>query len=153
MIVTLPVVIPVATPVLLMVAMVLLLLSQLPPVVVLLNVTLAPTHTADGPVMVPAEVGEPTFTTWVAVSVPQLLVTVYIIVSKPALMPPVTPVDSTTALPLVALHVPPAMPLLVKGMPEPIQTLPLPEITPASGNGLTVTLRVAAVAPQPVVTV
>jgi hypothetical protein len=73
--VTLPVVMPVTTPVLLTEAMVLLLLIHDPPVVVLLRVMELPVHTVVGPVMVPAEAGVPTLTMWAAESVPQLLVT------------------------------------------------------------------------------
>lgn len=143
---------PVATPVaLLMLAIVVLLLTHVPPVEVLVKVPLVPVQMVAGPDSVPAEVGEPTVTTKLETAVPQLLVTVYCMVSRPAVMPPTTPVLSASALPLVALHVPPVA-VVVSVMPEPTQTLPGPVIVPASGSGLTVTAAVAAVVPQAVVT-
>lgn len=150
--VTVPAVSPVAAPVeLLMEAMVLLLLIQLPPVEVLVKVPLVPVHNVAGPESVPADVGAPTVTTKLATDVPQLLVTVYCMVSIPAVIPPTTPVLSASALPLVALQVPPVA-VVERVIPEPTHTLPGPLMVPASGNGLTVTLAVAAVVPQAVVT-
>ena len=149
--VTLPVATPVTTPVLLMVAIVLLLLIHVPPAALLDKVILAATQTLTGPVIVPAEAGKPTVRVWVAMDVPQLLVTVYCMVSTPALIPPATPVERTMAVPLVALHVPP-LPVVVSGVPEPIHTVPEPEIVPAPGKGLTVTAVVAATVPQTEVT-
>ena len=143
---------PVATPVALLIeAMVVLLLIQVPPVEVLVSDTLALVQTVVGPEIVPAEVGAPTFTAKLATEVPQLLVTVYCTVSSPALMPPTVPVLKARAWPLVALQVPPET-VSERVMPEPTHTLPGPVIVPASGNGFTVTLAVAEVVPQPVVT-
>lgn len=149
---TVPVATPKAEPVALLIeAIVLLLLTQLPPVEVLVKVAEVPVQIVEGPESVPAEVGAPTFTTKEAVSAPQELAAIYLMVSRPAESPPTTPVESTVAWVLVALHVPP-VPVVVSVMPEPTHTLPGPVMVPASGSGFTVILVVAATVPQPVVT-
>ena len=66
---------PVTTPVLLTEAIPAALVLHVPPVVALLSVIEAPAHTAEGPVMVPAEAVRFTVTANVATSVPQPLVT------------------------------------------------------------------------------
>ena len=71
-------------------------------------------------------------------------------VSPPAETPVTTP-PTTVALALPVLHEPPKVPS-VKVMIEPIHTLELPEMVPALGNGLTVTVEVAVAVPQLLVT-
>ena len=52
----------------------------------------------------------------------------------------------------VLLHAPPIVASL-KPVVEPAHTVAVPVIVPADGNGLTVTVAVAAAVPQPLVTV
>ena len=71
----------------------------------------------------------------------------------PAATPVTTPVAST--LPTVGaelLHTPPDA-ALVSAVVEPAQTVPVPVIVPATGDGFTVTTAVAATVPQLFVTV
>ena len=68
---------PVTTPVVaLTVATEVLVLLQVPPVPVLVNVVIEPVHTNVVPLMVPAFESGLTVTAYVAVAVPQLVVTV-----------------------------------------------------------------------------
>lgn len=67
-----PFTIPVDAPT---VAIVLLLLLQVPPLTVEVSVAGVPVHTLDGPLMVPAVAPALTVTVVVATAVPQLLVT------------------------------------------------------------------------------
>jgi hypothetical protein len=97
--VTVPVVTPVTIPVLPMVATAVLLLLHTPPVTAFANVIVAPVQTVEGPVIVPALSEAPMFTVLVVTDVPQLLVTVYLIVSNPGLK------ADTTPLPLIAAMV------------------------------------------------
>ena len=149
--VTLPVVMPVTTPDELTVATVLLELIQVPPLTLGVRVMLLPVHTDEGPVRLPAGKDELTVTTMVAWALPQVLVTVYIIVSVPALIPPTRPELFTVAKPLVALQVPP-LTVGVRVMPEPMHTKLVPPRVPALGNGRMVVVAVATDVPQPVVT-
>ena len=73
----------------------------------------------------------------------------------------VVPSDKAVTLPdasteatdeAVLLQVPPVAPS-VKPIVEPLHIEPVPDIVPASGNGLTVNVCVAATVPQPFVTV
>ena len=102
----LPVTIPPVTDALLLLAL------QLPPVVPSVKVIVLPTHTLVVPVIVPAVRVAPTVTDSVVVAVPQLLLTVYFIVSVPALTAVTTPDVFMVAWLLVMLHVPP-LPLSV----------------------------------------
>ena len=149
--VTLPAVTPVTVPEPSTVAMVLLLLSQVPPLTVLVMAVVLPAHTTAVPERVPAEVGVPTLITKSATAVPHILLTVYIMVSRPEAIPPTTPVLSTRALPLLALQVPPLM-ASVRGVPALIHTLDEPVMVPASGSGLMVMLLIADAVPQLLVT-
>ena len=136
--VTLPAPTPVTTPAALTLATVLLLLIQVPPVTVSLKVMPEPTHTDDGPVTGPVGAEEVTLTTKVVKAVPQVFVTVYFTVSRPATRPPTTPVLNTEALPLLTLQVPPLTPSL-RVMLELIQTKLAPVMVPALGELLTET--------------
>ncbi len=75
-------------------------------------------------------------------------------------VPAATPVTMPDDAPMVAVdvltdvHVPPASPVaLLKVVVLVAQTLAVPVTTPALGDGLTVTITVAAEVPQPLVTV
>ena len=74
-------------------------------------------------------------------------------VAVPAATPVTMPVLPTVATVVaVLLHAPP-----VVASPNPVvapaQTVAVPVIVPADGNGLTVTTLIAAAVPQPLVTV
>jgi hypothetical protein len=85
--------------------------------------------------------------------VPQLFATVYDIVAVPVATPVTIPVLPAVAIVVVPLlHVPPVA-VLVKVVPEATQSDDVPEMVPASGIGLTVTMLVAASVPQLFVTV
>ena len=85
-------------------------LLQVPPGTVLLNVMVAPAHTADGPVIVPAVSGAATFTVLLLTAVPQPLVTVYRIVSRPGVSALTTPLPLIAAIDgLVMPHMPPGV--------------------------------------------
>jgi hypothetical protein len=123
---------PVTMPVALTVAFVVLLLIQLPPVVVVLNAVVAPTHT----------IGVPVIAAGVALTVTTLVVMHallprYVIVAVPAAMPvTVALVSGTVAiLVLLLLHVPPPV---ADGsvVVAPSHTMPVPII--ADGKALTV---------------
>ena len=72
---TLPADTPVTMPALFTVAMVVLALLHTPPLPVVLRVPVAPTHTVEGPPMVPASGNGFTVTVAVAATVPQVPVT------------------------------------------------------------------------------
>jgi hypothetical protein len=74
-------------------------------------------------------------------------------VAVPAVTPVTVPVLPTVATPVaVLLHAPPVA-ASVKPVVEPAHTIAVPVMLPADGNGLTVTVVVAAAVPQPLVTV
>lgn len=91
-----------------------------------------------------------TVTACVVVAVPQLLVTVYVMVVLPVATPVTTPVLLlTVALAGVLLvHVPPDV-ASVRESAVPTHTAEPPEMIPAFGNGLTVKPVVAEAVPQP----
>ena len=149
--VSVPGVMPVTMPPVVMVALV-LLLPQAPPGTLLVSMISEPTHTFDGPVMVPVKVLELTATTWVALAVPQLFTTVYSMVSSPAVMPVTMPVLPTVAVPLLLLQVPPGVPS-VSVMVAPTQTAAGPLMVPAPAPGTMVMILVAVATAQPVLTV
>lgn len=97
------------TPEELIVATLVLLLVQVPPDVASLSVLVKPLQILSVPVIGATAVGVPfTLTNFVALAVPQLLVTVYVIVAEPADAPVTTPVaDPIVAWALLLLHVPP----------------------------------------------
>ena len=136
---------PVTTPVVPTVALALLLL-QVPPDVASDNVIWEATHTVEGPVIVPALVMLPIVIIFVAVAVPQVPETVYLIVSIPEITPVTTPVVPIVAFALLALHIPPETTSLIV-ICEPIQTLVGPVIMPAFVIGFTV---IGLVTRQPV---
>jgi hypothetical protein len=100
---------PVTTPEVPTVAIDVLLLLQVPPGTGSVSVIVALTQTLLGPEMVPAERNVPIFTVIVATDVPHALVTVYLIVSRPGVMPVSRPALFIVALALVTLHVPPTV--------------------------------------------
>ena len=128
-----------------------LLILHAPPAAGSVNVIEAPTQTLEGPLITPAFGDGFIVTVLVAMAVPQTLVTVYLIVSIPAVTPVTTPAV-TKAFALLALQVPPGA-KSVNVMVLPVQTVPGPEMLPSSGNGFTVTAFVAVVVPQTLVTV
>jgi hypothetical protein len=111
----------------------------------------APVHTVEGPDMLPAERNGPTVTDKVVVAVPQLFVTVYLIVSVPTIRGVRIPDEEMEALPLVTPQVPPLTPS-VYGIRLPIHTEEGPVIVPAVGMAFTVTTCVATADPQPLLT-
>jgi hypothetical protein len=106
------------------------------------------------PVIVPASADGFTVTTFVAITVPQLLATVYDIVAVPAATPVTIPVkDPIVAIPIAPeLHIPPVAALVNVVEADP-HSVPVPVMVPASGILLTVTTVVAATVPQPLLTV
>jgi len=90
--------------------------------------------------------------TAVAMALPQLVVTVYLMVSRPGVMPVTTPPALMVALPLLALHTPPEVALL-KVMAAPAHTLVAPVIAPTAGGPIMVIVFVAAAEPQLLLTV
>lgn len=72
----------------------------------------------------------------------------------PAAIPATTPLVVTVPFAgFVLLHVPPPVPLADNDVVAPTQTTGVPLMVPGVANGLTVTICVAATAPQPFVTV
>jgi hypothetical protein len=68
-------------------------------------------------------------------------------------MPDTTPIELTVAIPVEAeAHVPPVTELL-NVVVLPRHTVAVPVMAPASAEGLTVTIAVAEVLPQPLVSV
>jgi hypothetical protein len=110
-------------------------------------------HTVSVPVIVPAAGKGLTVTTAVAAAVPQLFVTAYDMVVVPAETPVTTPVASTVAMPVsVLLHTPPDAALLSEVVASS-QTVVVPVMLPATGNGFTVTTAEATAVPQLLITV
>ena len=96
-------------------AAVLLLLQLPPPVPLLVNVAVDPTQTVAAPLTMPAKAAGFTVITLFELNVPQLLVTVYLIVELPAATPVTTPVAAFTVATdvLRLIQLPPALPLLI----------------------------------------
>jgi hypothetical protein len=140
MIVSVPAVTPVTTPV--RTVAVALLALQMPPEVASVNVIEEPAHTFDAPVITPASGFVFMVTTFVAEPVQPRFVTVYLMVSAPAATPVTMPVDPTVALAFVLLHTPPVT-ASANVIDEPVHTLEAPVTEPALGDGLTVTAFVA----------
>jgi hypothetical protein len=141
-------------PVVFTVATAVLLLLQVPPgVPVLLSVIVLPAHTLLLPLIVPALSEAPIDIVMVVVAVPQLLLTVYLIVSMPGLIAVITPLMLIMAMVVfVRLHTPP-LTLLVYGCIIPAHNVELPLIVPAVGIAVTLTVLVAAMVPQLLLTV
>jgi hypothetical protein len=110
-----------------------------------------PTHTTDGPAIVPASGNGSTNIVTTAEAEPQALVTVYEISTKPAATPVTMPPD-TVAFVLLALHTPPGVPS-VSVIEAPSHTLVDPEIVPAVIAAPIVTSSVAVAVPHEFVTV
>ena len=127
------------------------LLLQIPPLDVSDNVIGVLMHTFDGPVIVPAKGSGLIVTRFVAMAVPQLFVTVYLIVSIPVVTPVTTSPDKVTMVEEL-LHDPPEE-VSTKVMEFPTQTELKPVIVPADGNGFTVINFTAVVLPYRFVTV
>ena len=106
-------------------------------------------HTFEGPVIVPALAVRLTSICFVAVAVPQLLVTAYLIVSIPGATP-VTMPPVTVAVALLLLHAPP-MAGSVSIIVDPTHTPDGPDMVPAFGAGLIVIIFDAVVPDVPVV--
>lgn len=87
---------------------------------------------------------------FVAVAVPHTLVTRYMIVSIPLVIPVTTP-PVTDALVLLLLHTPPVT-AFESVIVDPMHTPEGPVIVPAFGNGLTVIPFVAETVPHELVT-
>ena len=134
-------------PELLTVATKLLLLLHEPPLTVGVKVMVLPEHTVEGPDIVPADAPGVMVTTNEAVRLPQLLLTVYRMVSTPAVIPTTAPDEDTVALPLVALHVPPVTEA-DSVVPDPVHILLVPDMVGVVGNAFTAMPLVANTVPQ-----
>src|ERR1017187_3272989 len=85
----------------------LLLRVHIPPAGASVNVIDEPTHTTEGPAMLPGAGNGFTVTEWVAYTVPQLLETMYEIVTTPPETLVTIPLLPTVAIPVELLvHVP-----------------------------------------------
>ena len=132
------------------VARAVLLLLHTPPLVALVNVIVAAGQTFDNPVIIPANGSGFITIVFEEEALPHKLVTVYIMVSIPAIRPVTTPPE-TVALLLDALHTPPEL-LFVRVILALTQMLEAPDMLPASGNGFTSTVLVALALPQALLT-
>lgn len=124
-----------------------LLLFQVPPVVLLLSVVVAPGQT----VVVPL-IGAVLITVmYVELKpIPQLLYAAYTIATEPALAPPTVPVKLTVAmLPFVLYQNPPGVASLSAAV-LPVHSVLTPDIGAIVGTVITVTVAVAVI-PPPVV--
>ena len=115
------------------------------PVLESVRVDVVPTHNVVAPEI--PETAVKTVIVLLAAAVPQLLVTVYIMVSTPAATPVTTPVVAIVAFAFAALQVPPETPSL-RVIVAPIATEEEPVMVPGLGNGLIPTTVVAVAAPQ-----
>lgn len=99
---------PVTVPLVPTVAIAVLALLHTPPGVASDNAIVDDAQTVDGPVIVPALRKAPIVITLVATAVPQLLVTVYLMVSIPGVIAVTTPLLLIVAIVvLLRLHTPP----------------------------------------------
>ena len=126
-------------------------LYNAPAAPMLLSVIEDAAHTESAPLRLPASGDGLTMIVVVALSVPQLLVTVYVIVSLPAFTPVITPALLTVALSLLTLHVPPAIPS-ISAVLLPEHTPVAPVIAGTAGIEPTVTVTLDA-SEQPLVLV
>src|SRR6202008_710714 len=143
---------PVTSPVPFTVATAVLLDDQLPPAVTLDKVVFDPAHTVVVPV-IDATVGTSfTVTEAVLFVVPQVLVTEYVMVAVPAVIPATSPVPFTVATAvLLDDQLPPAV-TLDKVVFDPAHTVVVPVIDATVGTSFTVTDAVLFVVPQVLVT-
>ena len=138
--ITVPVATPVTPPVADTEALAALPLLQVPPVPVVVNRLVLPIQTDGLPLMVPGLGNGLTVTSWVSAMVPQLLVTVYDTMVVPAVIPLTVPEVFTEATDgLVELQVPP-VPVVVRVMELPAQTVLAPVTLPEAAAGLMVML-------------
>ena len=121
------------------VAMAVLLLLQVPPAMLSVNVSIALGHRGDLPLIGPMAGSGSTVTKWMALTEPQELETVYEIVATPEAMPKTLPVAATVAtVGSLLLQMP------VEIEPDNVMFAPThipegPEMTGAAGKGLIVT--------------
>ena len=108
---------------------VVLLALHAPPAAVSLSTTEEPTHSAAGPVIIPAAGMVSIVMALVTVVVPHKLVTPYSIVSRPGDIPVTSPLAVIVAVELVTLQVPPAVSLVYK-TDAPRHIVEEPRITP-----------------------
>ena len=146
-----PVVTPLTIPPVVTVAIAVFALLQAPVIDVSESVVVAPTHTPEAPeIGLPATGEGLTVTLLVVVAeVPQLVESVYEIVTVPELTPVTIPVAVTVATEVLLLrHVPP-LAVSLSVTVEPVQTGAVePVITPALAVPLTVTDLEAELEPQ-----
>lgn len=132
-----------------------LLSTHVPPVTVALSVVVAASHTIALPSIRPACGSGLMVTGSIATSVPHELVTEYIAVSMPALMPVITfcvVAGAIRALALLIAHVP-LLTLAVRVSLLPSHTTAAPVIAPACGSGLMVMAFLTLSVPQALVIV
>ena len=115
------------------------------------KVVVEPVHTVDAPDTEPALGATFIVIAACAESVPQLLVTLYTIVSVPAIRPVTMPAVVTNALLLVAPHEPPVV-ACVSDIAAPVHTLAGPDIA-AREPALTEIILLVVAVPQLLVTV
>jgi hypothetical protein len=140
---------PLNKPVLVMVAIAVLEVDQLPPGSEFLSLRVSPWHTLSAPVMLPTVGNGNTLNMKVLLSAPQLLVTLYLIVVVPADTALTVPVLLTVAtLVTLLVQVPPAEPEALSEIVPPTQVLSVPVMLPALGKGFIVMYAVAVSAPQ-----
>jgi hypothetical protein len=142
---------PVTTPVVATLAIVAALVVQVPPVTVEVSALVLAAQMVAVPEIVPAEGEDTTLITLVAVAVPHVPVTVYVIVAVPVALPLTTPAAVTEATAAFELaHVPPVTVLLNVVVPAR-QTVVAPESVPAVVAAFTVIVLVAVPVPQALV--
>jgi len=146
--VSIPAATPVTMPDVLMVAMEVVAALQAPPLAVSVRAIVDPPHTLSAPEIAPATGNGRTEMICVAVAVPQLLVTVYFMVSTPAAAPPTMPETLTVAMEVLDDDQEPLEEVSDSATLARIQMVSLPEIKPGSGIGATVTGKVTDMAPQ-----
>ncbi len=124
------------------VATLVVLLDQVPPVVELVSVVVAPWHTMAVPDIPAGDALTVTFFVTDPMQ-PAPVVTVYVIVAVPAPVPVTTPDVPTVATGvLLLLHVPPDV-ASESVMADPVQTFPGPDMAAMEGRAFTVTTAVA----------
>src|SRR5450432_2128210 len=105
----------------------------------LVNVVADPAQTVRAPLIAPATGSGLTVISADAIEVPQVLVTVYLMVAVPAALPVTTPVELTVATAvLLLLQVPTLVLLLENVVVARTQTVEAPLTIPAFGSGFTV---------------
>ena len=137
-----------------MVAMVGVAVDQLPPPPLAgsLSVTDVPGQTSSEPTIVPAKGAGFTLATLVANADPHIFVTWYMMVDVPSDTPVSIPAGPIVATPVAdELQVPPAT-VSCNNMESPTQTIAVPVMIPAKGDGLTVTIAVVNAVAQLFVT-